>query len=879
MNKSNSRRPHSGNGALFVEGGLLSDWSAFSSPQSRGRRQNNGGSRDSRSGAGKGINPDSKSGSVSGRRSDSNKSRGNAICYLYPQENAPIDESEDCENNLVVSEPVVLVDSEKTPIVAYIDEEPGNESLNVEYLYDYTTSFMLDESLHRGLGFYDEVETSDTGADNDLHGENAETGDDLVAEMSDLDENPGYVLIGGRKIYTHDITDEDDEDDDEESSGSSASETCSATSESDGLSYSGSDIDDEVAADYFEGIGGIDKVVNVDQLLGQVSDVSSDDTDSVESFDETLQKLGGIALQEASREYGMENPVFGRKYRTKCKKPVPVKYDASFAIDDLMLVKDPRTVYGKKKHVARLPQSWPAEARKSKKLRKIPVVVEFQKVRKKKHRKEMIAAKRRDRMIRRGVDLQKINLKLQQIVLDGVDMFSFQPMHPRDCSQVRRLAAIYRLRSGCQGSGKKRKSACVGKEGDVGLICIVCQSPLLTCIICQLSIVQLIGDDKDGDFSVDGRPVKVDTYTAKNAARVGSYTPIGAQSSRKQSARNLATYPASKESKKKRSGKIGSYAAQPLSFVSSGIMDTETIELRTTESNETKGTCCESKLVSHSIEYRAFEMHTTGFGSKMMAKMGYIEGTGLGKDGQGMAQPIEVSQRPKSLGLGAEVPETSGKSSITQPRPKSTGRSAKSSGTNVKSAKSDNHKFGSFEKHTKGFGSKMMAKMGFVEGMGLGKDSQGIVSPLLAETILDLPTVPLIVVLACWLPLAALSSLVYSNLQVVPDPVATPFKFKSCIWRIKVCLSYIGVSFTYLRRLAKNRRSWGLKPLKLLVYNRCGTLVYIIAPRRGAWAEAHGLVLTDGAIDATYDLIGALLCEVLCALACMSLTGLSLKGA
>ncbi|KAL0382976.1 UNVERIFIED_CONTAM: hypothetical protein Scaly_0584900 [Sesamum calycinum] len=475
MNKSNSRRPHSGNGALFVEGGLLSDWSAFSSPPSRGRRQNNGGSRDSRSGAGNGINPDSKSGSVSGRKSDSNKSRGNAICYLYPQENAPIDESEDCENNLVVSEPVVLIDSEKTPIVAYIDEEPGNESLNVEYMYDYTTSFMLDESSHRGLGFYDEVETSpdvigssskmeekesgsvdsssdgegDTGADNDLHGENAETGDDLVAEMSDLDENPGYVVIGGRKIYTHDITDEDDEDDDEESSGSSASETCSATSESDGLSYSGSDIDDEVAADYFEGIGGIDKVVNVDQLLGQVSDVSSDDTDSVESYDETLQKLGGIALQEASREYGMENPVFGRKYRTKCKKPVPVKYDASFAIDDLMLVKDPRTVYGKKKHVARLPQSWPAEARKSKKLRKIPGE-------KKKHRKEMIAAKRRDRMIRRGVDLQKINLKLQQIVLDGVDMFSFQPMHPRDCSQVRRLAAVYRLRSGCQGSGKKR---------------------------------------------------------------------------------------------------------------------------------------------------------------------------------------------------------------------------------------------------------------------------------------------------------------------------------------------------------------------------------------------------------------------------------------
>ncbi|XP_011084036.1 uncharacterized protein LOC105166393 [Sesamum indicum] len=741
LNKSNSRRPNSGNRALFVEGGLLSDWSAFSSPPSRGRKHNNGGSRDSRSGAGKGTNYDSKSGSVSGQRSDTYKSRGNAICYLYPQENAPIDEGENCENNLVVSEPVVLVDSEKTPMVAYIDEEPCNESRNVEYIYDYTTSLMLDESSHRGLGFYDEVEASpdvigssskmeekesgsvasssyeegDMGSDDDLvHSENAETGDDLVAEMSDLEENPGYLIIGGTKIYTHDITDEDDNDDDDKSSGSSVSETCSATSESDGLSYSGSDIDDEVAADYFEGIGGIDKIVNVDQLLGQVSDVSGDDTDSVESYDETLEKLGGIALQEASREYGMKNPVFGRKYRTKCKNSVPVKYDASFAIDDLMLVKDPRTVSGKKKHVARLPQSWPAEARKSKKFRKIPGE-------KKKHRKEMIAAKRRDRMIRRGVDLQKINLKLQQIVLDGVDMFSFQPMHPRDCSQVRRLAAIYRLQSGCQGSGKKR-FVMVSRT----------QHTSMPSSTDKVRLEKLIGDNEDGDFSVDGKPLKVDTYTAKNTARVGTYTPIGAQSSRKQSTKNLATYPASKESKKKKSGKIGSYAAQPLSFVSSGIMDTETIELRTTESNETKDTCHESKLVSHSIEYKAFEIHTTGFGSKMMAKMGYIEGTGLGKDGQGMAQPIEVSQRPKSLGLGAEVPEASGKSSITQSRPNSTGRSAKSSGTNVKSAKSDNHKFGSFEKHTKGFGSKMMAKMGFVEGMGLGKDSQGIVNPLLA---------------------------------------------------------------------------------------------------------------------------------------------------
>jgi len=38
----------------------------------------------------------------------------------------------------------------------------------------------------------------------------------------------------------------------------------------------------------------------------------------------------------------------------------------------------------------------------------------------------------------------------------------------------------------------------------------------------------------------------------------------------------------------------------------------------------------------------------------MMAKMGFIEGTGLGKDGQGIVQPIQAIHRPKSLGLGVQ---------------------------------------------------------------------------------------------------------------------------------------------------------------------------------------------------------------------------------
>jgi len=53
-------------------------------------------------------------------------------------------------------------------------------------------------------------------------------------------------------------------------------------------------------------------------------------------------------------------------------------------------------------------------------------------------------------------------------------------------------------------------------------------------------------------------------------------------------------------------------------------------------------------------EWGEFEKHTTGFGSKMLAKMGYARGQGLGRDGAGIADPILAVQRGKNVGLGAD---------------------------------------------------------------------------------------------------------------------------------------------------------------------------------------------------------------------------------
>ncbi|OAQ70849.1 G-patch domain-containing protein [Pochonia chlamydosporia 170] len=55
----------------------------------------------------------------------------------------------------------------------------------------------------------------------------------------------------------------------------------------------------------------------------------------------------------------------------------------------------------------------------------------------------------------------------------------------------------------------------------------------------------------------------------------------------------------------------------------------------------------------HSTFTSKGKINAKGFGARMMAKMGYVQGTGLGKEGQGRNLIIEANLRPQGAGLGA----------------------------------------------------------------------------------------------------------------------------------------------------------------------------------------------------------------------------------
>ncbi|XP_076956995.1 uncharacterized protein LOC143632332 [Bidens hawaiensis] len=557
-------------------------------------------------------------------------------------------EGDNEHKQLVESDPVVSVN---TKTVVFVDQTLVKETETVKYTSEYDTTSEVDDVNLRG---------------------NRNRNRPVIVSRKKF-----WIFINRWRECVSDVEDDDD-------NGSSESKDSDDSSDSD----TSSDVDDEIAKDFIEGIGGSYKDSNLD-----VSDDDDDDDD--DNINDTVRKFGGIALQEASREYGMKKPRSRMKSQSQ-PKSITFRADVNdwSTIDDLMLVKDPRIAYKQKKK---------KKHEKSNHSRRLPGE-------KKKQRQDTIALKRKERMIRRGVDLEQINLKLEQMVRNEGDIMSFQLMHSRDWSQVQRLASIYRLRSCSQGSGKRR-FVTVTRTDHTGM-------PSSSD---RIRLEKLIGD-ADSTVNNNTPPSKIAANSSKKASKgISGLSPLDPRLTK---AKTFSGSSGKRIIREKDKTAV-TYAKQPVSFISCGNMEPEP-DKTILPFDEPKP----RDQTASSSSYGAFENHTTGFGSRMMAKMGYVDGNGLGKDGTGIAEPIEVIQRPKSLGLGAEVvPEET-----TPPQPQQRLK-GQSSGSGQSRGGLGNVRVGSFERHTKRFGSKMMAKMGYVDGSGLGRDSQGIVDPLVATRL------------------------------------------------------------------------------------------------------------------------------------------------
>ena len=108
------------------------------------------------------------------------------------------------------------------------------------------------------------------------------------------------------------------------------------------------------------------------------------------------------------------------------------------------------------------------------------------------------------------------------------------------------------------------------------------------------------------------------------------------------------------EDPRKKSSTEPAVSGEPVVYPNRGARRAAEAQARDREFIEKARAKKRGTVVGAGHEYGAFEKHTTGFGSRMLAKMGFQgQGSGVGREGEGIAEPVVATTRGKRVGLGA----------------------------------------------------------------------------------------------------------------------------------------------------------------------------------------------------------------------------------
>eukprot|EP00793_Prasinoderma_coloniale_P001429 PRCOL_00005204-RA len=302
---------------------------------------------------------------------------------------------------------------------------------------------------------------------------------------------------------------------------------------------------------------------------------------------------------------------------------------------------------------------------------------------KKELRRARIADKRMARARGRGFDVERVAEALAGFVEAEGDIHAFEPMCNAARRQVHILAAAFGLQSTSQGSGKKRFSVISqggtgssgkgkGKRGKAVQRSLMAEGPAPVFVSAGVQggeEDELEGPAADtgngvgaegeqdcgapsigGAGSADALQVGVSEACAHGGADADMQEGDAGADTRSDggSGGDSACADAGADTTRMMGGGPALGGGAP-----GGDIDVKWLGLGAGPSSAQTGKA-KASVSTPSRDFGAFERHGTGFGSRMLEKMGWKAGEGVGKKRDGIAEPVKALRRQKSMGLGFE---------------------------------------------------------------------------------------------------------------------------------------------------------------------------------------------------------------------------------